>query len=129
MKRLIITLSIVIAFISTSTTVKAQYLYYEPISKPVTIEAGWYKALVKYNNTRTFTKSNYTLKVKVEYGKVTAIDFGNGGSVHTGYNNEGYIYSGGTLSYEKNYQGEITGASCRVMVSDSDGIKYYDISI
>ncbi|RZA02871.1 MAG: hypothetical protein EOP47_05195 [Sphingobacteriaceae bacterium] len=128
MKKFILALFSVVVLMSVRNNVKAQYLYYEPASKPVSIEAGWYKASVKYTNTRTYAKGNYTLRVKVEYGKVTAIDFGNGGSVHTGYNNEGYNYQGGTLTYEKDYKGEITGVACRVMVSDSNGIKYYDVS-
>ena len=53
------------------------------------IENGWYQATVQYNNYKTGTNSTYTLNVKVEYNNVTVIDFGNGGSVHTGYNNEG----------------------------------------
>ncbi len=55
------------------------------------IDNGWYIATVKYHNMNSGTFSRYRLKVKVEYDRVTAIDFGNGGSVHSGYNSSGYF--------------------------------------
>jgi hypothetical protein len=67
--------------------------------------------------------------VKVEYDRVTAIDFGNGGSVHSGFNNSGYTYSGGSLSMKRDYQGNLVGATKRVSVSDSNGTRTSDISI
>jgi len=56
------------------------------------IDNGWYTARVGYYNVRTYTRATYSLDVKVEYNQVTAIDFGNGGFVHSGYNNSGYTY-------------------------------------
>ena len=93
------------------------------------IEDGWYEAIVKYTNYSTGTNSTYSLNVKVEYGKVSKIDFGNGGSVHSGYNNEGYIYSGGYLFYEKDYNGNIVAATTTVTVSGTDGMRYFKIRI
>ncbi|WP_143069897.1 hypothetical protein [Hymenobacter actinosclerus] len=61
------------------------------------IDDGWYEATVKYRNPSTWTMSTYRLNVKVRYGRVVAIDFGNGGSIHTGMNNEGYIFGGGDI--------------------------------
>jgi len=57
------------------------------------VKDGWYSAKVKYTNYSTGTNSTYSLDVKVEYGNVSKIDFGNGGSVRSCYNNEGYLYS------------------------------------
>jgi len=71
----------------------------------------------------------YTLNVKVEYDRVVMIDFGNGGSVHTGSNREGYIYNGGYLSYEYDNDNNIVGAATKVSVSDSNGVKYFKIII
>ena len=93
------------------------------------IKDGSYKATVQYSNYSTGTNSNYTLIVDVQDDKVISIDFGNDGSVHAGYNNEGYIYSGGYLSFETDYDGNITTASTTVTISDSNGMRYYKIKI
>lgn len=93
------------------------------------IDDGWYEATVNYSNYKTETNATYTLNVKVEYGVVAKIDFGNGGSVHSGYNNEGYIYSGGYLSFEKNYNGDIVAATTTVTISDGNGMRYFKIRI
>lgn len=94
-----------------------------------TLVNGWYNATVQYSNYSTGTNAKYTLSVKVEYDNVISIDFGNGGSVHTGFNNEGYIYSGGYLTFEKDFNGNITAASTTVTVSDNNGLRYYKIRI
>ena len=93
------------------------------------IDNGWYDAAVSYYNASTYQRSNYTLSVKVEYDSVTAIDFGNGGSVHSGYNNSGSTYSGGSLTMKRDYQGNILAATTRVSISDSDGTRTFDITI
>jgi hypothetical protein len=93
------------------------------------IKDGWYSAIVKYTNYSTYTNAKYTLDVKVEYGNVTAIDFGNGGSVHKGFNNEGYFYSGGYLSYERDYEGNIVTATARVTITQDGVMKYFEIRI
>jgi hypothetical protein len=69
-------------------------------SSQVQLENGVYSATVKYYNSSTGTHSTYTLDVEVESNRVVAIDFGNGASVHTGFNNSGYNYSGGDLKVE-----------------------------
>jgi hypothetical protein len=84
------------------------------------IDSGWYAATVRYYNSKTFTRATYTLNVYVEYNTVTKIDFGNGGSVHSGYNNSGYLYTGGNLRINKDYYGNIRSASTSVTVT------YYD---
>ena len=52
---------------------------------------------------------------------VTTIHFNNNGSVHTGYNNEGYIYTGGSLTFSRDYNSKITGASTIVKIKYSNG--------
>lgn len=94
-----------------------------------TIDNGWYDASVAYYNPSTYQRSNYTLSVKVEYDRVTVIDFGNGGSVHSGYNNSGYTYTGGSLTMKRDYEGNIVAATTRVSVSDSNGTRTFDITI
>ena len=93
------------------------------------IENGWYEALVSYYNPKTYQRSNYTLSVKVEFNRVTVIDFGNEGSIHSGYNNSGYTYNGGSLSFQKDFNGQISSATTQVSVSDTNGIRYYDVKI
>ncbi len=93
------------------------------------INDSWYEATVGYTNYKTGTVATYTLNVKVEYETVEVIDFGNGGSVHSGYNHEGYIYSGGELDYETDYSGNIIAATTTVRVSDHNGMKTFEISI
>ena len=93
------------------------------------IEDGWYIAMVKYSNYSTGTRATYTLKVKVVRDRVVEIDFGNGGSVHSGYNSHGYYYSGGYLRFDKDIRGNIIGASTRVTISDNGSMRYYDIEL
>ena len=93
------------------------------------IKDGWYSAKVQYTNYNTGTNATYTLKVYVQYNSVIKIDFGNGGSVHSGYNNEGYIYSGGSLYFETDRNGNITAATSTVTISDNSGIRYFKIRI
>ena len=84
------------------------------------IDSGWYTARVGYYNSKTFTRATYTLNVYVEYNTITQIDFGNGGSVHSGYNNSGYLFTGGNLRINSDYNGNIRSASTSVTVT------YYD---
>lgn len=93
------------------------------------LEDGWYEAVVSYYIPKTYQRSNYTLSVKVQYNRVTVIDFGNGGSVHSGYNNSGYTYYGGSLSFQRDFNGQIASATTQVSVSDTEGTRYYDIKI
>jgi hypothetical protein len=100
------------------------------LSSEYGIDNGWYVATVKYHNFNSGTFSRYRLKVKVEYDRVTAIDFGNGGSVHSGYNSSGYFYSGGYLSFDKDYNGEITSASAKVKIIEANSnLITFDITI
>lgn len=92
------------------------------------IDDGWYEATVKYHNFSTYEKATYTLNVKVKYGKIVAIDFGNGGSVHSGYNDSGYYWSGGYLSESRDWNtGVVTSASATVNVNYDNGTmtKFY----
>jgi hypothetical protein len=99
-------------------------------TKAANIQDGWYKATVSYYNSSTYQRSNYTLDVKVQYNRVVAIDFGNGGSVHSGYNNSGYTYSGGILSFQRDYSsGQITSATARVSIIEGSATRTFDISL
>ncbi len=84
------------------------------------ISDGWYEATILYTS-HTGHKATYVLDVKVEHLCVVAISFGNGGSVHKGYNNSGYYYRGGGLSFERDRNGNIVAASTTVTVSYDNG--------
>ena len=75
-------------------------------------------------NPGTYINSRHRLNVKVQYNRVVAIDFGNGGTLHTGMNNEGYTYNGGTLSTD--YSGNVTAT---VSVSQGTQLLYYNIAL
>lgn len=93
------------------------------------IENGNYEASVYYSSS-TGQRSSYKLVVTVFNDAVTKINFGNNGSVHSGYNNEGYSYSGGSLSFSRNSKGEITGASTTVKVKYPNGtVQQFQIEI
>ena len=93
------------------------------------IKNGWYDATVKYTNYSTYKNATYTLQVYVEFNNVIKVDFGNGGSIHTGYNNEGYSYSGGFLSFENDFNGNTIAATTTVTTTDNNGTRTYQIRI
>ncbi|MGQ1908201.1 hypothetical protein ACT3CE_00290 [Marinifilum sp. RC60d5] len=131
MKKVILILSIILLNIFQVSFNKVNANCLTPASTVGTygIEDGLYTATIKYFNAETYKTSTYTLNVTVKYNSVTAIDFGNGGSVHTGYNNEGYVYYGGTLFFEKDYQGNIIAATTSVTISDGNGSRTFKIRI
>lgn len=58
------------------------------------------------------------------------IDFGNGGNIHAGVNNSGYVYMGGYLDIETDVYGNAVSASTSVSISDgSAGLKKFDVYI
>lgn len=121
MRRLLFITALIFAVCSGT---KAQYLKYEPLyssppSSSNTLEDGWYKATVQYHNTGTAYKASYTLRVKVSYNTVTAIDFGDG-YLHSGVNSSGYYWSGGTITLSADVNGNITGATAKVTITDKD---------
>ena len=93
------------------------------------IENGWSEASVGYYNPKTYQRSNNRLDVKVEYNRVTIIDFGKGGYVHSGFQKSGYAYFGGSLMFQKDFNGKITSATTQVSIVDTNGTRYYDIKI
>lgn len=93
------------------------------------IKNGKYEATIYYSST-TGEKSTYQLTVTVSNDNVTAIHFGNNGSVHTGYNNEGYTYYGGALQFSRDYEGNITGASTVIKVRYPNGtVQQFQVEI
>lgn len=132
MKKRILILGVLL--ITTSYQINANNFYeinYNSIKNIVLdgIKDGWYSSTVKYSNYSTGTFATYTLDVKVESNRIVRIDFGNGGSVHSGYNEYGYIYSGGYLYFEKDYKGNTIAATASVSISDSNGLRDYKIRI
>ena len=81
---------------------------------------GWIPATIHYRS-HTGHKATYTLDVAIRDYRVVAIDFGNGGSVHTGPNNSGYIYQGGELQMSQDMYGNITSLYTTVQVTYQNG--------
>ena len=131
-KKFLLITTLITLFFSVPQFVKAQYLKYEPLGTVSNqkLPNGSYNALVSYSNTSTKHSANYSLKVDVQYGRVTAIHFGNEGSVHNGYNNSGYFYNGGDLRFQYDSDGDITSATTRVTIIDKSGnTLIYNISL
>ena len=116
------------AFEANAQRPNVPFVTYESVHAN-TIENGNYKANVNYSSS-TGQRSTYQLIVTVKNDAVMAINFGNGGYVHTGYNNEGYTYSGGTLTFTTDYEGNIVRASTLVVVRYPNGtVQQFNISI
>ena len=85
------------------------------------IKDGSYQANVEIRNRATRKTSLHKLNVMVESDRVVMIDFGDGNAVHAGYNNIGYVYSGGRLDFERDWSTQIiTLASTTVKVVTKD---------
>ena len=90
---------------------------------------GWIEATVQYSSNTGHT-ATYTLNVAVQDFRVVAIDFGNGGSVHAGYNNSGYIYKGGELHMTQDMYGNVTSMYTTVLITYQNGSwQMFDITI
>lgn len=90
---------------------------------------GNYEATVRYENLYTGTRSTYTLIVTVESNRVTKIHFGNGGYIHTGYNNSDYLYTGGWLAYRYDQDNSIISATTKVTINRGNSIVVYYVSL
>jgi len=130
MKKYILVLAVLILFASradSSNKIDPVSIQHNNITR---LQDGWYKASVEYHNYATYYSNTYELKVRVEYGSISMIAFGNGGSVHSGYNNEGYNYTGGYLLYHYNFStGDLESVTSSVTVTDSNGTRTFDITI
>jgi len=125
MKKIILMFAL-LATCSLSYPQTGGHVYFDAIHRTPTaqereeIPDGWYSATITYSS-HTGQRSQYTLNVRVESFNVTAIDFGNGGSVHRGYNNEGYDYRGGALRVFRNQYGEVYAAETDVYIDYPNG--------
>lgn len=106
--------SALLAFISISVSAQG-YVDYVPFRANKAIDDGIYESTVDYYSYTGYT-ATYILNVKVVDERVVTIYFGNGGSLHTGYNNEGYVYKGGYLT-PHTYNGQVVALTTTVTVS------------
>lgn len=81
---------------------------------------GWIEATIQYSSN-TGHHATYTLDVAIQDFRVVAIDFGNGGYIHTGQNNSGYVYQGGELYTTQDIYGNITSMYTTVRISYQNG--------
>lgn len=129
MGKFLLSLLLIASLFTNSTISSSPTLKIEKNAFYSDLEDGWYIARIKYQNFSTGTISNYRLKVKVQYNRVIRIDFGNGGSVHTGVNSDGYLYTGGQLSRETDYRGNIVAYTTKVTITDRNGMRTFAITI
>ena len=94
-----------------------------------TLTDGWYYAEVAYYNYATYLSADYTLKVKVKDGMVIIIYLNNGGTLHWGINNEGYLYTGGKLDVKEDKKSQKLQYTTQVSISNGRSISSYSISI
>lgn len=89
------------------------------------VKNGWYKAKVTFKNPNTRKLERRMMQVMVESDRVVMIELGNNETVHAGYNNAGYDYRGGHLSFERDWSADIiTAAETTVMLTMKTGAVY-----
>lgn len=86
----------------------------------------WYIATVKFEDDKAFTISSYFWKVRVVNNRVIVISIKNG-SFYQSVFDFNYLYSGGNLSIETDYNGNFIAATTRVIIVKPEGsrIDYY----
>jgi len=70
-----------------------------------------------------------SLKLRVRDGIVRVIHLNNGGVIHDGINNEGYMYVGGLVKVKKNKHTGKLEYTAQVTISSAGNISNYTISI
>ena len=90
---------------------------------------GQYYADVSYFNYPSNNSADYNLKVRVRSGQVIIIHLDNGGVLHYGINNEGYLYTGGILKMHKDKKSNKLEYAAQVSISNGNTISTYNITI
>lgn len=103
--------------IKAQSNISSMLIDYEPFVKSNVLRDGKYNATVKYVS-HTGYEATYSVVVSVKNDRVVAIYFSNGGSVHNGYNSEGYSYNGGKLSPVRDYGGKFVAMKGKVLISE-----------
>ncbi len=135
MKKLFTALIFSLCLHSAYSQIDLPDIRYTPLDPPqnvlqtTVLENGKYNAIVKYHTSSTQTKSTYSLKVDVSDDRVIRIYFPNGGYINSGYNSEGYTYSGGDLRFYTDQYGNLDSADTTVKVYRSGRYEYYYIEL
>jgi len=94
-----------------------------------TLPYGQYFADVTFFRYPDNISAEYNLKLRVRDGIVRVLHLNNGGVVHDGINNEGYMYVGGQVKVKNNKQTGKLEYTAQVTVSSAGTISTYTISI
>jgi len=95
-----------------------------------TLPDGYYYGNVDYFNYASSLSATYSdQKLKVREGIVRVIYLGDGGVIHDGINNEGYLYTGGKLKVSKNKRTGKLEYTAQVSISNGANIYSYKITI
>lgn len=86
----------------------------------VVLADGIYELVVNYR-AHTQNEKKYELDVRIHNDVITHIYFNNGGSIHHGKNNSGYIWRGGGIEWNVDIYGNITSGRAIVDVTYPGG--------
>lgn len=92
----------------------------------IILDDGVYEVVVEYQSN-TEHQATYKLDVYIQNDTVVKIYFNNGGSLHSGYNNSGYTFRGGGITFSTDFQGNITSGTARIQVDYGNGQWQYFI--
>lgn len=125
-------LGVIFAFLTTITPVKAQnydlpFVSFTPVFSTternlskVVLDDGIYELIVDCKSS-TGHEARYILDVRIKNDNVTAIYFDNGGSLHNGWNNSDYSWSGGGIMWDTDYYGNIISGHAIIQISYQRG--------
>ena len=84
------------------------------------LDDGVYELPVSYMSD-TGHRAKYILDVKIQNDNVVCIYFGNGGYVHSGYNNSDYSWRGGGILWNVDWNGNIISGEAIIQVDYNNG--------
>ena len=119
----------VIIAIFTTTPVIAQlpFVSHTPVFdttqrnlRQVVLDDDIYELIVECQSS-SGSNAEYILDVRIQNDNITCIYFNNGGSLHSGWNDSGYTWSGGGIRWNMDYYGDITSGRAIIQVSYNNG--------
>ena len=126
MKKLLI---IIVILLVACTKIQAKTIHKSAPDTVRILPDGQYYADISYFNYPTNNSAEYNLKVRVRSGQVIIIHLDNGGILHYGINNEGYLYTGGMLKAHKDKKTNKLEYNAQVSISNGNTISTYNITI
>jgi hypothetical protein len=123
MKRLFIIIFFCLSIFTTSATAQVYTPFFRTTTRnlsKVILQNGVYELPVHYESNTGHT-TRYNLNVKIQNDNIVCIYFGNGGCVHSGYNNSGYTWRGGGIQWNTDYYGNVNSGRAIIQIEYNDG--------